>query len=156
MVLTLLISLVSSQTMYEWVDAKGQSHFTNDPQSIPAGAKKRETKGAEVLVSPAATPAAAAKPVDAGVPAVVVDTCALARKQLAEVERKLEQAKVDARKVQEQASQKCQQLLRTHGEGEFARCMASRSEAPAADQAGPKQLETSRETLRQAQQNGCH
>ena len=33
--LALIITLLAGQTIFEWVDAQGQSHFTNDPQSIP-------------------------------------------------------------------------------------------------------------------------
>ena len=96
----------------------------------------------------------AGQPVDAGLPAAV-DTCAQAQKQLARVVLQIEQRKGDARRLEDQASRNCQQLLRTHGDGEFARCMAGRSEAVAPDQLAQQQLETSRETLRRAQLNGC-
>jgi hypothetical protein len=151
--LALVITLLAGQTFFEWVDSRGQSHFTDDPRTIPAGAKRRETKGDEVMVSPAA----GVKTVDAGAaaPRVEVDTCALARQQLVAAEQRGEQAKSDARRMQEQASQKCQQVLLTHGQGEFARCMASRAEVVEPDQASQVQLETLRETLRRAQQSGC-
>ena len=44
MKLWLLLTLLGGQTIYEWVDGEGQSHFTNDERSIAAGAKRRVTQ----------------------------------------------------------------------------------------------------------------
>jgi hypothetical protein len=162
MLLTLIISLLAGQTVYEWIDAKGQSHFTNDLSSIPAGAKRRVTAGEGLTVTPAGPAASGStgdRP-DGGIsppppPTATVDTCALAQKQLAQLEQRLEQAKAAAAQTQDQENRNCQQVLLTHGHGSYAQCMAGRTEPAAADQLAQKQLETSRETLRRAQQNGC-
>jgi hypothetical protein len=79
---------LAQDRIYRWVDAGGEVHYTNDPSSIPSARRPqaRVTRGAELMVvqtrpdsppprPPAApaeastgAPAAAARPLDEGVP----------------------------------------------------------------------------------------
>lgn len=148
MVMVLLVALLSGQTIYEWVDAKGQSHFTNDEGSIPSGAKRRATSGDALTQSP---PVAKA---DAGVaPAPVAaapDTCAPARLRVAQLEKQLQEPRVVTAE-----STRCQEVLMVQGQGAFAQCMASRSPAGVPGEAVQKELEAARDVLRKAQVSGC-
>lgn len=167
MKLVLLLALLAGPTIYEWVDAKGGTHFTDDPSTIPAGAKRRVTEGAEVMISPAAPrpDAGVARPtLDAGVvratlptPEVGPDTCTAARKQISQLERQLQEAKGAFEETQEREAAACRQRLMTHGDATFAACMAGRSSEPdqAPTAAVQNQLEAARETLRRAQVSGC-
>ena len=155
MKLLLLISLLAGPTLYEWTDAKGGLHYTDDPSSIPANAKRKVTTGAEVMVTPATGKG------DGGVanaaPATGTDSCAQAKRAVEQLERQLQDAKLAAPKDEEQENQHCQEQLRLLGQPAFARCMASRTKAPSngAVEALQAQLETARDTLRRAQVSGC-
>lgn len=156
MKLLLVLSLLVGQTIYEWVDEKGESHFTNDPNSIPAGAKRRPTQGAEVLIEPSAPKKVKPGGVDAGVVAARPpgpDSCAQAR----EVISQLESRRAQAQQAKENQGSRCQEVLKTHGQGEFARCMAGGSDRADASGVDPVevQLEGARATLRRAQEEGC-
>ena len=148
MVMALMVALLSGQAVYEWIDAKGQSHFTNDPGSIPAGAKRRSTTGEALTVTPA-TPK-----VDAGVVVAPVaaarDTCAPARLRVALLEKQLEDSKTVTAE-----STRCQEVLMLRGQGAFAQCMASRSQAGVPGENLQSELENSRDVLRKAQLSGC-
>lgn len=48
MLAALLAAVVSQATIYVWVDSAGGEHFTDDPSSIPRGAKVRTTSGVTV------------------------------------------------------------------------------------------------------------
>ena len=153
--LVLVVALLSGQSIYEWVDGAGQRHFTNDPSTIPQGARRRVTEGAELIITPAAP-----RP-DAGVPAVpaaaapVQDSCALAKQQISLLEKQTEQAKAAAVELYEREGRSCQQVLMLQGHPGFALCMASRTEAAAPSETAKKELEAAQEKLRQAQVNGC-
>jgi hypothetical protein len=159
MVLALVVSLLSAQVIYEWVDSKGESHFTNDEKTIPANAKRRVTTGADLVV-------VAAK-ADAGVSAVVAaddagvavppgpDACMLARQAVLKLEREVELAKVEAQQADEREYQRCQQALRLQGDFGYARCMSSRTKRAPPSTAAATKLEEARETLRRAQVSGC-
>lgn len=159
MKLLLVLSLLVGQTIYEWVDAKGESHFTNDPNSIPAGAKRRPTQGAEVLIEPSAAKKVKPSGVDAGVVAARPpgpDSCAQAR----EVISQLEARRAQAQQAKEQQGSRCQEVLNTHGQGDYARCMAGGADgADGADASRVEPvealLEGARATLRRAQEEGC-
>lgn len=170
MKLALLLSLLAGQTIYEWIDSKGESHFTDNPSTIPRDAKRRTTEGAELMV---ASPTAAAGPrPDGGVPRAVPkapppapvtpgasgpDSCVRVREQISQLERQQEALKTDFAQVQERENLQCQEVLRLSGQPDFARCMASRSKAPSPGQGAwlQKQLEAAQESLRRAQQDGC-
>ncbi len=154
MVIALVVALLSGQVIYEWVDAKGQSHFTNDQGSIPAGAKRRATSGEALTVTPAVAK------VDAGVvaPAVVEkapDTCGPARVRVAQLEKQLEDSKSVPDQVQERERKRCQEVLMVQGQGGFAQCMATRSQAGVSNDSVQNELEAARDTLRRAQIGGC-
>lgn len=154
MVMALVVALLSGQVIYEWVDPRGQSHFTNDPGSIPTGAKRRATSGEALTVTPAVAK------VDAGVVAPVVeqapDTCGPARSRVAQLEKQLEDSKSVPDQVQERESKRCQEVLMVQGQGGFAQCMATRTQAGGtAREAAQKELEAARDTLRKAQISGC-
>jgi hypothetical protein len=156
MKLLLLISLLAGPTLYEWTDAKGGLHYTDDPSTIPTNAKRRVTTGAEVMVAPATGKG------DGGVaPSTApagVDSCVQARRTVEQLEKQLQDAKLAAPKTEEKENQACQEQLRLMGQSAFARCMAGRTNAPAsgAVEAVQAQLESARETLRRAQVSGCH
>jgi hypothetical protein len=163
MTLTLLVALVSSQVVYEWVDAKGQSHFTDDRSTIPQGVKPREAKGGEVSVVPAST-ATVAEAADAGTDeeetraedGQAQDTCAVARSELARAEEQANTARQAQAQLEEDASLRCGNVLLTHGQGSFAQCMAGRAEAITRDDSAlQQQVEAARESLRAAQSHGC-
>lgn len=154
MVTMLVVALLSGQTIYEWVDPKGQSHFTNDPGSIPSGAKRRPTTGGDLTVTPAVAKT------DAGVAAVAPvaaapEPCGPARARVAQLEKQLEDSKTVDAQVQERERKRCQEVLMVHGHGEFAQCMASRTQAGPPSEAAAKELEVARDELRKAQISGC-
>ncbi|MDP2275155.1 MAG: DUF4124 domain-containing protein [Archangium sp.] len=157
MVIALVVALLSGQVIYEWVDARGQSHFTNDQGSIPADAKRRATSGGALTVTPAVAK------VDAGVvapaPAVAAtpapDTCGPARVRVAQLEKQLEDSKSVPDQVQEQERKRCQEVLMVQGQGGFAQCMATRSQGGQPSEAMQKELEAARDVLRKAQIRGC-
>lgn len=149
MVLALVLALLGGQTLYEWVDELGESHFTDDVSTIPAKAKRRVTTGEEIMVTPAAPK------IDAGVrPARLgPDSCAQARAQIARLEQQREKEKVDFEKLKEAEGLACQRMQGATG-ARYAQCMASRTQAQP-HSSTPAQLETAQETLRRAQANGC-
>ena len=167
MTLTLVLAVLSGQVIYEWVDAKGQSHFTDDRSTIPKGVKPRETKGAEVSVVRASPPAQAT---DAGVEkseetvsaedeeaeGEKKDPCSVAQGELTRAEERMTAAKEAQGKLEEELTTRCQLSLLTHGQGTFAQCMAGRSEAITRDHSAlEQQVEVARETLRLARAQGC-
>ncbi|HEY1087248.1 MAG TPA: DUF4124 domain-containing protein [Archangium sp.] len=164
----LLIALLAGQTFYEWVDASGQSHFTDDPASIPAGAKRRTTQGAEpMLVS--------TKSIDAGVSTAARDggvkvaappkaapapsgpnKCEQAQQRIAELETRLAQVKDGASAEEQREAQRCQERLNQFGHGAYAQCMAARQQRPPKTASLEKDLEVAREELRRVQVGGCN
>lgn len=156
MVLALVVSLLSAQVVYEWVDSKGESHFTNDEASIPAKAKRRVTAGADLVVVAHMADAGVSAVADAAVAASPgPDSCTLARQAVLKLEREVELAKLEAQQADEREHQRCQQALRLQGDFGYARCMSSRTKRPPPDAAAATKLEEARETLRRAQVNGC-
>ncbi len=160
MTLTLLVALLSSQVIYEWVDAKGQSHFTDDRGSIPQGVKPRETKGGEVSVVKSTPPAPVAQAADAGVveeeETMAPDTCAVAQNELTQAEERAAAEQATQQQREEEETLQCGNVLLTHGQGSFAQCMAGRSDALMQDASAlQKQVEVARESLKLAQANGC-
>ncbi len=165
MIHALLLSALLSQTLYEWVDSKGESHFTDDVGSIPKGAKRKTIEGTPLMVvapsGDAGVPRAAVVPAK---PAPVVgspeakptDACTRARGQVDALEKRLVQMKTDAQAAQTDEGLACQQVLRIQGQPAFARCMASRQDVKVPATAPVEtELESARETLRRAQVDGC-
>jgi len=155
MKLLLLLALGAGPTLYEWTDAKGGLHYTDDPSTIPATAKRKVTTGAELMITPPAEKG------DAGVavaPPPAPDTCAEGRRRVSQLERQLQDAKLDGPKTEERENERCQEQLRLMGQAAFARCMAGRTKAPSkgAVEALQAQLESAQDTLRRAQISGCH
>lgn len=148
----LVLALVSGQTFYEWVDASGQSHFTDDPSSIPANAKRRTTSGADVSVIPA-PPRSAAKTSDPPrpiPPPTGPNLCERAEQKVRALEKKLE----DARTREARVGKNCLGSLSRGGRASYARCMA----APVAKvdhSALEKELEDAREEHRKVKIDGC-
>lgn len=153
MVMMLVVALLSGQTIYEWVDSKGQSHFTNDPGSIPSGARRRTTTGEELTVTPSAGKGDAGVVAPAASPAP--ETCGPARAKVAQLEKQLADSRGASAEVEERESQRCQEVLRLQGHGGFAQCMASRTQAGPPSEAAQKELEVARDALRKAQISGC-
>jgi hypothetical protein len=82
------------------------------------------------------------------------DRCASAQREITALEQKMANRTSLETAELEGLGQLCQQILMTHGQGDFARCMAARSEALTRDTT-PDQLEQAREKLRSAQADGC-
>jgi hypothetical protein len=82
------------------------------------------------------------------------DSCALARLRVEALERALSQRAALESSGLEGVGQLCQQVLMTHGQGEFARCMAARA-ATMSPSTSLQQLEEARHELRRAQAAGC-
>ncbi len=160
MLRALLMTVVLSQTLYEWVDSKGESHFTDDPGSIPRGVKSKVTSGAPLntVSGDDAGPSRAVKPTPTPAPTVGPDSCARAKAQVADVEKRLAQVKPDQEAAQAKERARCQGVLRTLGQPAWARCMAGVQEAAPATPTAPleQELDRARETLRRAQVEGCH
>lgn len=158
----LLIALLAGQTFYEWVDSSGQSHFTDDPSTIPANAKRRTTQGAEPMV-------VTTKSTDAGVKSVAApprttqappaasgpNKCEQAQARVAELERRIAEVKASAAGDEEKEAQRCQVQLNTLGQGAWAQCMAARQQRAPKTAALEKDLEDAREALRRVQVGGC-
>ncbi|MDP1822354.1 MAG: DUF4124 domain-containing protein [Archangium sp.] len=156
MVLALVIALLSGQVIYEWIDSKGESHFTNDVNSIPAKAKRRVTAGADLVVVAAKADAGVSVKADAGATAPLeVDSCALARQLVSQLEREVEQAKAQGQQDDDRERLRCQEALRLQGDFGYARCMSSRTAQVPPGTAAATKLEEARETLRRAQVSGC-
>ena len=177
MMLGLVVSLLASQAVYQWVDGQGQAHFTNVAESIPAGVQRRElTFGERVpLVRPSETGARApearpsetagrasetrtsestARPAEAPAPSPVQrDGCELAQEQVDALEQQLAEGEESAQAEEARQAEACQQALNTLGEGAWLRCRAG----IAAPSVSPikEQLDAARDGLRRAQAGGC-
>ena len=155
----LLLALLAGPTIYEWVDAKGGKHFTDDPSTIPANAKRRVTEGAELMITTAAKSDAgvAATPAPAPAPPTGTDSCTAARQQIAQLERQLQEAKVSFEETQAREMAACRERLALRGDAVYAACLAGRTTEPSTSPTAPvqAQLDAARETLRRAQVNGC-
>lgn len=162
----LLISLLLTQTTWEWTDAQGESHYTDDAASIPKGAKRRALNldpDDAPVVKAAPEPKAAsdageaperrdAGPAPAPKPPAL-PSCAVAEKKVTDLEAAQEKARSDAAKAEEARQQRCQQRVRTHGRAAFATCLME-EKVPAPVDLQP-QIEAAREALRRVQQSGC-
>ena len=174
MVLTLVVALLSSQVIYEWVDSKGESHFTDDASSIPAKVKRRTTTGVEPVVS---VPRAESRDAglnrtdggaqldagmtraDSGVAQVAAkpsgpDSCERARKRIQEIELQQQREMQAFTQQVEAEGQQCQTALNTLGQAGYSRCMAGRTQRQPPSGAGA-QLEEARDALRRVQIEGC-
>lgn len=167
MVLALMVSLLSGQVVYEWIDSSGDSHFTDDASTIPAKAKRRVTTGAEPVVSAsrpavdAGAPSTDAGPAsaDAGVMRAAPkpsgpDSCELARRKIQELEQQAQRERLAFKQQQEAEDQQCQAALNTSGQAAFARCMAARTQRQPPSGAEAR-LEEARDALRRVQIEGC-
>lgn len=160
MVLALVVSLVSGQVIYEWIDSQGDSHFTDDVSTIPAKAKRRVTSGVEPIISVPRTGApdggsltAQPAPTRPQAPAGP-DSCELARKRLQELEQQMEREKAAFAQAQAQEEERCREALNLLGRAAFAQCMAGRTQA-APPSSAASQMEQARDALRRAQVGGC-
>lgn len=171
MVLALVVSLLSGQVIYEWIDSSGDSHFTDDVNTIPAKAKRRITSGVEPVVSvPRAEPRTTAdagvvkldagqvRP-DAGVAPVTPgpsgpDSCEAARRRIQELEQQAQREQLAFKQQQDAEDQQCRTALNTSGQAAYARCMAGRSQRPPPSNVD-QQMEQARDALRHAQIEGC-
>lgn len=167
----LLALLALGQTTWQWTDAEGVQHFTDDPSTIPKGVKARTTEGEALGVITTER-----KVVDAGVPEAPLravpdarpadNGCVRAQARVQALEKKLAEAKTEAQRRVDEHTGNCQAVLRTHGEGEYAKCMArGPSRRGRADPAPPDpatataplaaELDQAREVLRRRQVGGC-
>lgn len=153
--LPLLLAALLSQTVYEWTDAQGGVHYTDDRSTIPSNAKKvRTTAGDDVSVMKLST-----TPTTRATPATPTkNVCDELKAKVASLESQRDALfkAYDARISEAQAQ--CQARLVTHGQGAYAQCVASTSARVGAapdDSSLKKELDDTREALRRAQLNGC-
>mgnify|MGYP000941349439 CR=1 FL=1 len=153
----LLLAVVLSQSaVYEWVDGKGGTHYTNDASSIPAGAKVRTVEGTELTVVPAAKPDVAPR-----VAPATVNRCEEGKKQVAALEKQLADLVKQRQQRRDEEASRCQQALNAQGQGAYARCVAGvggrapEEEGDAAEANLRRQLEEAKESLRRTQVSGC-
>lgn len=153
--LTLLLAALLSQTVYEWTDAQGGVHYTDDKSSIPSGAKKvRTTAGDDVSVmklttttTPSPEPAAPSK-----------NSCDELKAKISSLESQRDALfkAYEARLSEAQAQ--CRSQLATHGQGAYAQCVSSttaRAGAAPDDSSLKKDIDDAKEALRRAQVSGC-
>lgn len=163
MLLALLVTTaLLGQTVYEWTDAQGEAHYTDDLSSIPKGAKVRTTEGADIsVVTPAAKGGrdAGVRPAGPSAPKATRDRCAPAKEKLAAAEAKLAAAKAEHELGVARAAGDCQQILRTHGQAEYAKCTRRRRYPESVPEpnfgALEQQVEAARDALRRVQVGGC-
>ena len=153
--LPLLVAALLSQTVYEWTDAKGGVHYTDDRASIPSTAKKvRTTAGDDVSVMKLS-----ADPAPAQTPATPVkNVCEEFKARVAALESQRD-ALFKAYEARLSAAQAdCSGRLATHGQGAYAQCVASakaRAGTPPDDTVLKKDIDDAKEALRRAQVSGC-
>lgn len=171
MKLLLLLSLLSGQAYYEWVDQHGESHFTDDPGSIPANAKRRTVEGMEQprRADPVRVDAGAPGRNDGGVqsaapvrpapptvsPPTGPDSCERARKKVASLEAAVERGKAYTAEREKAQADRCMAQLQRFGQGAYAQCMATRQQGIDTRDTAGRDLEAAREELRRAQVDGC-
>jgi hypothetical protein len=153
--LPLLLAALLSQTVYEWTDAKGGVHYTDDRASIPSNAKKvRTTAGEEVTVMKLTpTPTTSAEPATP-----TRNTCDELKAKVASLETQRDALfkAYEARLSEAQAQ--CRSQLATHGQGAYAQCVSStaaRAGAAPDDSSLKKDIDDAKEALRRAQVGGC-
>ena len=153
--LTLLLAALLSQTVYEWTDAQGGVHFTDDRSTIPSNAKKvRTTTGQDVTVlkmtdSPKPAPANAQP---AAAPAK--NACDELKAKVASLEAQRDAIYRAYEASVSEAQAQCRAKLATHGQGAYAQCVAStnsRTGAAPDDARIKKDIEDAKEALRRAQ-----
>lgn len=166
MMLALVVTALLGQTVYEWTDASGETHYTDDPSSVPKGVKARTTGGDDISVVGRAS-AGKQRPADGGVPPAKAtaapkperDRCAEAKQKLEAAEERLAAAKKEHELRVARAAGDCQQVLRTHGQAEYAKCTRGRRRPESVPEPSfgtlEQQVEAAREALRRAQVAGC-
>lgn len=160
MLRALLVTALLGQTIYTWTDKNGEEHFTDDPSSIPKGAKAKTMAPGEIeTVRSSDEPApVAAKPVPAAAPdagAPKVDTCALGRKAVADAQAALDAAKQAAASPPERD---CQSVLNTLGKVAYAQCMAHPADPGSGERKvaqAQRRLDDATDDLRRAKAAGC-
>ncbi len=159
MIRAIVIAALLGQTIYEWTDSKGQTHFTNDASTIPANAKRKPTEGSNITVE---SQVAAAQPVvnarvDAGVPdAGVRNTCRALQAEVSSLEGLLQNTAAQGSTLE--LDRRCQEQLNLHGQGAWALCRMSGADASTASATAQdvrRELEGKRDALRRAQVSGC-
>lgn len=156
--LALALSLTLSQTMYEWTDAKGETHFTDDKGSIPRGAKVKTTEGGDVTTMEEVKTPSPSRP-DKRNKGGEVDTCARAKKKVDALELKLAKSKQEYELAQLRYDGKCAEIASRFGAAEEARCLrrGRKSVTPPTpnDAALRAEYAGANDELRKAQVSGC-
>ena len=154
--LALLLTALLSQTVYEWTDAQGGTHYTNDRSTIPSTAKKVRTTDGESVTVLKTTPVAA--PVKSATPEPKRISCDELKKKVTSLEAQREALfkAYDARVSEAQAQ--CRSTLATLGQGAYAQCTASvlaRAGSAPDDSWLKKDIDAAKDELRRAQIGGC-
>ena len=157
MLLTLALTLALGQTMYEWVDAQGESHFTDDLASVPKGVKVRTTDGADISTIESSPPPT--KPAPTPQKPSSVDTGALARSKLERLQARLDDAKKKHELALLRYDGQCAEIRTRFGADEEARCLKRGRKAAAVPAptygALEKEVEQAQDAYRRAQVSGC-
>ncbi|MFO0596710.1 MAG: DUF4124 domain-containing protein [Myxococcaceae bacterium] len=155
---TLLLALLLGQTIYEWVDSKGESHFTDDQSSIPKGAKVRTTSGAPVMVMPMPQNEAPRSSDGGliGVPSTSreLPSCSKAKDEITAIEARIAKLKSDYAQLQSTRSARCRATIQGQTQVGYAQCMQAGDPPPDLITPG-LELDEARERLRKLQVSGC-
>ncbi len=148
--ISIVLAIALCQTIYEWTDADGVLHMTDDSSAIPAGANVKKTDRPPHVPSVKTTH----KPTSVSRP----NTCQAAKARVAAVERELVEAKEAIVKAESAEMASCQAKLNQLGQGAYAQCVGSRPSHEKLEQRVKdieKRLEEANETLRKTQIRGC-
>ncbi|MFZ5440654.1 MAG: DUF4124 domain-containing protein [Myxococcota bacterium] len=148
----LVATSASAQNIYEWVDASGEHHFTDDPTKVPKNVKPKVTAQE---APPTPTPAPPRTPgTSSPRPTSQLADCEGPRARIVELEKAIVRAKELVEQRRKDHAAKCHSRLLTHGQPGYAVCMAE--EIKDADTSSQeKALEEARDQLRRAQISGC-
>ena len=155
--LLLALAVVTGQTMYEWIDSSGESHFTDDASTIPKGAKRKTLDGLPEVSrmptdrrAPTTTPAPKQPPRAAG-----PDSCQRALIEISKLESQLSQNGVATPEDEKRVMADCEKPRR-HGDASvYAQCIASRQARVDKGRELQQRLAEARENHRRAQVDGC-
>ncbi|MFT3706831.1 MAG: DUF4124 domain-containing protein [Archangium sp.] len=158
MLLALAVSVLLGQaTTYEWVDEKGETHFTDDVSTVPKRAKVKTTTGGDLSVIEREPKNAPPQPPKKDKP--TWDTCEVAKRRLDVALAKLEEAKKKFELEQLRYEGKCAEIASRFGAEEEARCLKRGRKAVAAPTPKYSALQTEvdrqQDELRRAQVSGC-
>ncbi len=159
MKLCLLTLMLLAQT-WEWTDAQGVTHFTDDRSTIPKGAQAKQTEGDDISEVAAPAMPRVVKPVSSKRSGV--DRCAQGKKRVDQLEVQVAQAERTQFLSEAAYRNDCGALMsadRVDCQALMPRFRPSRRPAPAPTSPSLERLksdlEKARDELRKVQSDGC-